>query len=602
MTESRSSAPFLAAGFVVLATLLVYANSFRAPFIFDDVPAIVENASLRQLWPLRNVLAPPAGAGSVAGRPLVNLSFALNYAAGGLDPRGYHAVNLLLHLLGALTLLGIVRRTLLQPAGRERHAAQAGVLAAAAAVLWSVHPLLTESVICTAHRTELLGGLCYLLTVYCAIRALDHPHPGRWEIGAVVACLAGAASKEIIATVPVVVVVYDYLFAAGSLREIWRRRARLYLGLAASWVLLGWLMSTSEQRGGTVGFGLGVTAGDYLLTQCRVVVLYLKLCFWPQPLVLDYGTDLVDAVGAVWPQAVLLALLAGATVLAWARRRPAGLAGVWFFVILAPSSSVVPVITQTMAEHRMYLPLAAVVTLGVLAAHALLGRRSALLGLAAVVILGALTVRRNLDYRSALSIWTDTVAKAPGNPRAHTQLARALEQAGQPDEALAEYRAAVRLTPEYATAHYNLGYALLQAGRPTEATGPLTEALRLNPRSAEAHSNLSVALLRQGRATEAGAHLETALRLRPDYAEAHYNLANLLVRSGRLAEALPHFAAAVRLEPGRADAHFNFANALFESGRPAEAIPHYEIVLRLTPGDGEAAHNLALARQAAGSR
>ena len=598
-TASRFTATLLAAGLIVLAAGLVYTNSLNAPFVFDDAPAIVENPSIRQLSPLGTVLAPPASAGSAAGRPLINLSFALNYAGGGLSPGGYHVVNLALHALAALTLLGVVRRTLLQPGLRDHYQADALPLAAVIGLLWTVHPLLTESVTCAVQRTELLGGLCYLLTLYGFIRALEPGAARRWTALAVTACFAGVASKEIVATAPLLALVYDCLFAAGSLRESWHRRWRLYLALAASWVLLGWLMTTSAQRGGVVGFGHGVSAWEYLLTQCRAIVLYLQLCFWPHPLVLDYGTDVVRQLGPVLPQAMLLVLLAGATWWGLWRKRPAAFAGAWFFIILAPSSSVVPLVSQTIAEHRMYLPLAAVVALTVLAAHRWFGRRSLPVFLGAAIGLGGLTMKRNAVYHSVISIWTDTVAQRPDNSRAHSLLSLALEKADRLDEAIAAAREAVRLAPGSAEMHYNLGCSLLKTGRSDEAVQSFDEALRLKPDYAEAHCNLSVALLNLRRGREALSHLEAALQLKPDYADAHFNLANLLARAGQLHEAIPHYENAVRLEPGRADAHFNLAKALMLSGRPAEAAAHFETVLRLTPDDADAVRNLTLARQAA---
>jgi len=157
----------------VLAGLWAYSNTFSAPFFFDDVPAIVDNPSIRHLGAIGEVLSPSGSDGSgVAGRPLVNLSLALNYAWGGLDVRWYHAFNLIVHLLAGLTLFGIVRRTL-----DRRGNIQSVALAWVIAVIWTVHPLLTESVTCVIQRTESLMGLFYLLTLYCFIRGLGGARP-----------------------------------------------------------------------------------------------------------------------------------------------------------------------------------------------------------------------------------------------------------------------------------------------------------------------------------------------------------------------------------------------------------------------------------------
>jgi hypothetical protein len=165
------SAIWLAVACLVGAILAAYHNSFSGPFVFDDGPAILGNPTIRHLSALGEVLSPPREAGqTVGGRPMVNLSLAVNYALGGEDVRGYHIFNLIVHTLGALALFGIVRRTLLQPVLRERFGSAATPLALAVALLWAVHPLLTESVTYVIQRAESLMGLFYLLTLYCFIR------------------------------------------------------------------------------------------------------------------------------------------------------------------------------------------------------------------------------------------------------------------------------------------------------------------------------------------------------------------------------------------------------------------------------------------------
>lgn len=599
MTESRHRV-FLAAGLIVLAAIAAYANSLRAPFIFDDEPAIVENLSIRHLSPLSDVLLPPARAGSAAGRPLVNLSFALNYAADGLNPRGYHLANLFLHALAGLVLFGILRRTFLQPAfQRPEQNAFALATATAIAAIWVAHPLQTESVTCAVHRAEVLGGLFYLCTVYAAIRALEPDRARTWNLVSAAACLAGVASKETVATAPLIVVAYDWIFGPRDFRSCWRQRWPLYLSLALAWLPLGWLMASSDHRAGAAGFGLGVSAGEYFLTQAQAVAHYLRLAFWPEPLVLDYGTATVKGLRAVLIPALGLSLLAIGTIFAAIRRRPVAFAGLWFFAILAPSSSFVPLITQTMAEHRMYLSLAAVIAVVLVTLSPRLSRGAWTAGVLGVwIALGILTVRRNAQYQSAVRIWSDTVTKVPANSRAHAHLAQAFAAANRWDEALAEYRASLLLLPNAGIA-YNVGLIYLQRGQIPEAAAALGQAVKLDPLYPGAQSNLGTALLQLGQIPEAIQCFESALRAQPDYAPARYNLANLLARTGRLAEAIPHFAAAAKLAPERADALRHLADALFDAGRTAEAIPHYEKLLKIFPQDPEIARNLAEARQAA---
>jgi tetratricopeptide (TPR) repeat protein len=264
-----------------------------------------------------------------------------------------------------------------------------------------------------------------------------------------------------------------------------------------------------------------------------------------------------------------------------------GFLGGWFFAILAPSSSVVPVATQTMAEHRMYLALAPVITLGVVGLYSLLGRRSGVLFLALAVGFGGLTVRRNRDYQSELSLWRDTVAKCPDNERAHDNLGNVLiNRPGQLPGAIAEYETALRIKPNYAQAHYNLGLALVQSGRLTEAIAQYEIALRINPGSVEMHSNLGNALLNlPGHLSDAIAQYEMALRIAPDLASAHFNLGYALLKDpDRLYEGIAQYEAALRIDPDYAEAHNNLGDALLNvPGRLPEAIAQYKAALRLKP-------------------
>lgn len=598
----------LAGGVIGLAALLAYCSSLTAPFVFDDKATVLENSTIRHLANIREVLMPPTS-GGVSGRPLVNLSLAVNYALGGTAVWGYHAFNLAIHILAGLTLFGILRRTLVRAPGRSllwgddsKHGDPsdslsresparrllpdaATRLALAIALLWTVHPLQTETVTCVVQRNELLMGLFYLLTLYCCIRGVGSPKPAGWYALATTACLAGMASKEVMVSAPLMVLLYDRTFVAGSFRAAWQRRRALYLGLAGTWVLLGVLMIGSQRRGGTVGFGLGVSPWDYALTQCRAIVLYLKLAIWPHPLVLDYGTGLVKHAAEVLPQAALLVLLAAGTGISLWRRPALGLAGAWFFAILAPSSSVVPLASQTMAEHRMYLPLAAVIGLAVLAGHRLAGQRSLVGCLTLAVGLGWATVNRNAVYRSELSLWRDTVASYPDNARAHTNLGNTLLSQGQMPEAIAQYEAALRLQPYAPEAHINLSNALARIGRAAEAVEHGEAALRLEPDSADAHINLGNALVQLGRTAEAIEHYEAALRIQPAAADVRVNLGAALLKAERTDDAVRQYEAALRLEPAKAETQSALANALATKGDARAALQHYAEAVRLNPAN-----------------
>ncbi len=517
---------------MVIAGVIAYANTFRAPFIFDDYGAITRNPQIRRLWPLTDALTPPQRT-PVTGRPLVNLSFAINYRISRLDPWSYHAFNLLVHILNGLLLFGLLRRTM----NRDGPAL-------AGALLWLVHPLLTDSVTYVVQRTELMMACCLLLTLYCVARG--------WLAWAVVACAAGMACKETMLVAPILVLLYDRAFLAGSFREAWRARNKLYLALAATW-LVWLLLQLDHPRGTSVRFDdPQLTPWHYLLTQCGIITHYLRLTFWPHPLALDYSDwPIAHSLGAVWPAAALLVALALGTAWALWRRPALGFLGAWFFLILAPTSSIVPIITEIAAERRMYLPLAAVIIVVVLALAKVCRLRGPAMVLSCVVVTGlsVMTILRNHDYRSVVAIWSDTVAKRPRDARARTNLGVALLEAGQVSRGQSACERALQFDPTLPMAHVGVGRAELAAGDTTRALTEFAEAIRLNPKLPEAWFYTANAQLSLGQTNAAVASYQRAIAAQPVFAEAHNNLAVALLGLGREKEAREQWREAVRLRP-----------------------------------------------------
>lgn len=574
---------------ITILTVVAYANSFSGALLYDDRAAITENDSIRRLTEFGAAVMPPPEAGT-GGRPLANLTFALSYALSGLGAWGYHLINLCTHLLAALTLFGVVRRTLRQPVLAVHFGPQAVPLAGTIATLWALHPLQTQVVTYLSQRTESLMALFYLLTLYCFIRGAE-ARSRVWYALAVLACLLGVMSKEVIATAPLLVLLFDRTFVAGSFAGAWRQRWPLYTGLAATWIPLAFFLIGVRDRG--VGYGLGVPWFFYALTECKAVVIYLGLCIWPQPLIFDRGVTLVNSLGAALPFVFGLVVILGATGWALWARPVLGFVGAWFFVILAPTSSVVPVIQQPIAENRPYLPLAAVITLVVIGLGRWLSRRAALAVCAVLAVVSALaTVRRNRDFVSEIAIWTDTVAKAPGNARAHYNLGVALDTVGRTPEALVHYRHALIVDPHYVQAQNNLGNALVEQGKIAEGISLLEAALRLRPAYADASYNLGNALLHSGRPVDAIGQYRASLRIEAKQPKARNNLGVALLKTDRGPEAMREFELAISLNPAFADPHNNLAVVLARSGRVAEAITQCEAALRIKPDYTGARKNL----------
>lgn len=580
---------------LVLVTAAVFSNSLTGPFVLDDNSSIKNNVSIRRLWPLESPLI-----GGTRGRPLVNFTFALNYRIGGTDVTGYHALNLGIHVLAGLVLFGVVRRTLLLPIFGGKFAASARLIGFGAALLWLVHPLQTESVTYLVQRTESLMGLYYLLTFYCFIRAIEPTeNGGAWRALAVAACFAGMACKEIMITAPLAVFLYDRCFAGGSFREAWRQRRGFHLALASSWIALAWLMRGMGERG--VGFENDIGPWRYALTESCAIVRYFKLAVWPSPLVFDYGSEFANSLADVWPCALLVTASVVGAIAALRFRPRLGFLLAWPFLTLAPTSSFVPVALQPIAEHRMYLPLAGFAILAVLIMHRYLARRAWIsIGLAALA-LGFTAHRRNAVYAGEITLWRDTVEKAPNNQRAHQNLGTAYLNAGHITPAEAQFDEALSLDPENPEVLNNLALVYARTGRQQQALAVLEKILLANPRFAEARYNLGCVLLENRNDAEARRQFEEAIRLNPSYGDAHINLASILVGEGKFTEAVHHYSEALRIDPRDPQLYVQRAYANFKLGRILAAIDDYERALELQPDLEDARRNLEILRSNRGS-
>ncbi len=616
---SRTKAAAIAIATILAAGWLAYSDSFRGPFVYDDQISIVQNSTLHGFW---SALRPLYGRGTtVEGRPVLNFSLAVNHAISGLDIWSYHAANVMILVLSGLTLFGIVRRTLdrMQTAGSPagsgpvqavfrpegKAAADPCLVAFAIALLWTVHPLQTEAVTYVIQRAESLMGLFYLVTLYGFVRFSSPNQTAKgaaaWAVLSVFACFLGVGTKEVMASAPVMVFFYDRTFVSGSFAGAWRKRWAYHLGLASSWIPLAALVEGGGgNRSGSIGFGTSVSWLAYAFTQFRAIGRYLWLSFWPHPLIFDYGKFWIHHPWSVVASAIAVFLMIAVTL--WALRfRPAvGFLGAFFFAILAPTS-LLPGTTQMIVEHRMYLPLAAVLTLAVAGAARLFSPR-AFGGLAcsAAAALAVVTFQRNAVYRTELGLWDDTVTKCPDNNVARNNLGLCLNEAGRPTDAIVQFRAILRTDPVYVEAHNNLGNVLAGLGRNEEAALEYERAVVLKPDWAEAHFNLGSSLDALGRDAEAVAQYREALRLKPDFAEAHGHLGLALDRAGRLYEAIDQFTQALQIRPGWADDCYNLGVLLEKAGQNANAIAQFEGAVQAKPDWADARYNLGLALYQAG--
>jgi len=588
LPESEQAVPWRTAGALALAVAACYANSLDVPFLFDD-PA-------------------PGVALAYDRRPLVAATFALNRAWSGWATWSYHLVNVLVHVACALLLLGVLRRAM-AAAVPALAAATRARLASASALLWALHPLQTNAVTYLSQRAESLAVLLYLAHLYAFLRATTSARPARWQGLALLALALALGTKELTATAPVAAFLFDLAFVQrreatlAGLGAALRARPVYHAAVALVTLALGLVFVMPVFTGDvTMGLALqGVGALEYLRTQPGVVLHYLRLVIWPSPLILDHGWPIARTPAAWVPQSLVVLALLGASLVLYRRRAWAGYLGLFFFLVLAPTSSVVP-IQDAAFEHRMYLPLVAPLVLLVAGARCAARRLApgaswlpAALAGAAALAAGLLTVRRNQDYRDPVRLYAQAVAHAPHHARAHLHLGTELLDAGRLDEAIAALEEGLRLEPGSVYGHLNLGKAYLQRGDLARALPRLELAAELedDPR---VQDTLGGALLLAGDAPRALAALERALAANPGFAPTHWRRAEALMALGRREEARAGYARALELDPSFAPAHLALATLLLADGRAAEALMHADAAAALAPGapDGPFARAQAL--------
>lgn len=540
----------LAAGAVAAA--LAYRPALEGPFLFDDRALPFFDPRAHEM---------PLSAWVSGVRPLLMFSFWINYKLNGLQPAGYHWLNLIFHCAAALAVYLIVRRLL----------AWEGVpdwprepLAAFAAGLFLLHPLHTEAVAYIASRSENLSVMLFYAAY--AVFLYRRRESASWREAALILALFAAAvtTKEHTAVLPALLVMTDLWFRSGAALEAVKRNWRLYLPMAVGAAAAGAFVWRVLRTADTAGFAVeGLPWQKYFLTQAKVIWIYLRM------FVLPYGQNIDHAYPPVasWTDPAALAGLAaivGVLAAAWWARRRLRLAafGVFvFFVLIAPTSSFVP-IADPLAERRVYLP-----SLGLLlVAVALLTRWKAsprvLAGaLAAVVVIaGLLTHQRNLVWSSATALWEDSVAKAPANWRAHFQLAFAYYEAGRCADAVRHYQKVSELSKPDVRLLVNWALALDCAGSSDEALDRLRQAAAIEP-TAHVFSLLGMIRGKRGEREQALEALAEAERLDPRFAMLYVYRGHVYASAGDDRAAAGEYRRALSLDPSLGIARESLAAA-----------------------------------------
>ncbi|MGD1075202.1 MAG: tetratricopeptide repeat protein [Thermodesulfovibrionales bacterium] len=544
---------------IITVGVLAYSNTFQVPFLFDDFSNIVENPVIKDFRYFTN----PVSASDVPlyqffkSRFIGYATFALNYKLHGLNVTGYHILNLIIHIANALLLYLLIMLSFRTPSLRERSLKNySNLIGIFSALFFVSHPIQTQAVTYIVQRLASLATMFYLLSLISYVQSrlsVSRVRSSSFYVVSLISAVLAMKTKEISFTLPFTITLYEFLFFTG--RKI-KRLLHLIPILLTLLIIPLTFMGASQSLGDAIGAVSEVTRvmtpmsrWDYLFTQFRVIVMYIRLLFLPINQTLDYDYPLYHSLFEPEVFLSFLFLMAlcfiGFYLFYRAKSKdrksdqPLELIAfgvLWFFLTLSVESSIIPIVDLTF-EHRLYLPSVGVfiaITTGLFIAkdklvEGKLSFQKTMLPACVLILIifTYATYSRNVVWQDKTTLWEDTVKKAPFNARAHNSLGFAYSSEGFIDKAMEQY--------------------------------------------------------------------QIAIRLKPDYAEPQNNLANSYESKGLIDKAIEHYLLALRLHPDYADAHFNLGNIYFSEGLLDEAIEHYQISLQLNPDDAEALQKLRLA-------
>jgi Tfp pilus assembly protein PilF len=609
---------------ILLLGFLAYSNTFGVPFQFDDEDYIETNIFVTQpgkiFSPLSTASRLPEGNVrlTVFTRYLGHLSFALNYVLGGLEPTGYHAVNLAVHLINALLVYWLVVLTFRTPRmNGSRLGESSRLIALFSALLFVSHPVQTQAVTYLTQRFTSLCAMFYLvsLTLYIKARLSEGRKCRALYLFSFVSALTAMFTKEIAFTLPVAIALYEFMFLESGLKGRVKKLLPYLLLMPIVPILvlvtdveLDSCRSIFDVVAGATTTQHETTRWEYFLTQQRVITTYLRLLVLPINQNLDYDYpvfhELLDP--QVLPPFLLLMSVFGLGLHLLRRSSTSEPAlrliafGIfWFFIAASVESSVIPIVI-VISEQRVYLPSAAffpAFVAGIFYATEKIGVKKIFAVTAAVCIAVAVSFSvaaysRNAVWKTELSLWTDVVSKSPGNWRGHYNLGNALRDAGAIDKSIEHYQTAIRLKPGKAMPYNNLGIAYKKKGRLEAAVEQYEMAIEADPFYANAYSNLGNVYLAMGLYDKAIGYYETALSLDPDYPDANYNMGVAYHHKGEHDKAIRYYEKALELNPNYVDAHYNLGLVYREKGSIEMARREFEKVLQIEPAYRKAMEKL----------
>lgn len=587
---------------IVCLSQFAYLNSLPNQFVYDDEFTIVTNYFIKTWSNLPSLFNKDyfSLSAELSYRPVVTLSYFIDFAFWKLNPIGFHLTNTLLHTLNAVLLFFLLTKIL-----------NARKTSFIAVLIFSCHPVLSEALNAVSYREDLLAVTFLLAAFLLYIKIRTHKHPFSPAYFASVACyLLGVFSKEMAITLPLLIILYDVILTKGE--NFAYRLTRYYTGyiLATIFYLSVRFLLLHNPAESHVSYPEGSILVNFF-TMSKVLACYIKLFFLPVILCADYvvpySTSLFD-ISFIVSFLLLVAVIVIACKLFFSSRI-LFFSIVWFFVCLLPVLNIVP-IENLMAERYLCLPIIGFCLFtGSLLSHqqdriSFSKYRIITTVLIIVMLVGFSfrTIIRNTTWRDQTVLWTNTAKLSPNSFRAHNNLGNMYRNAGRLDDAIQELKQAITLYNDYIDAHNNLGITYRKKGLLKEALSEYQKALQINPRYPYAHNNMGVLLAKSNYLDLAIIEFSNAVRCKPDYADAYNNLGAAYIQKGMYEKAITACVNAVKFNSNYIDAYFNLGVAYFNNEQLDHAIETTKLVLTKDPNHHNAHELLGMIMEQKGLR
>jgi len=600
--------------YILLISLvcLAYGNTLHHSFHFDDIPSILQKPWIRGLDKIPDFIF------SYSQRPMVILSFNINYAISEFKEWSYHVFNITFHLLVVVLIYRLGKLIASQMSeGTTSLVKVPTQMPLLAASIFAVHPLNTQAVTYISSRSSIMATIIYLVTIILFFEGLykkvDQETKTNYVlvVGAAISFGIGFLCKLIVVSLPAILFAYHYYFISNHNLETWLKRQR-------KWILgVGGLLITTFLLKKIYGDGLlrasivDVTTWDYFRTQLGVIPLeYFRKMLFPFNLTIDTNFQVVK----YWRSVVAICglIILGVFSVVWIKLSqvkkqskkygPEAFGLIWVLITLSPTSSFIPLLDMA-AEHRTYLPL---VGFSIFLSSLLIRLKSFIkkskevgasdissnknmLRVSVVLILLTLTsfligtIERNKVWKDEVSLWADAKQKAPFFIRPYNNLGEAYDKIGRYDLAIEEFEAALRLNPNYFFALSNLGNIYGKKKEYGQAISYTQKALQQKPDYAPGYYNLAKALHMTGNPDKAMSSYRLAIKYNPYFEEAFFNLGFLAMERKQFKKAMDNFKSFLKMQPRHPKAHFGLATSYAMMGKKEEAKQHYENAIAYDP-------------------